>query len=1128
MESSVLTRSGLRDWLQVFAKARGAEQPTGSALYALKVTDDEFASLRNELKHQFTGAFQPAEPSTYAACWLLYAAEWWKRCYGGGAWAWKPLFDSINAPVPSHQHIQQLVAAGRKYWHLVGEMNGGKRYIGAVAIQGGLPLRLIETAQGNVSRLLHAVLRQTISFDLSSAAIRAEVQNLHPLLPRSYRQPAIYDLLGKVVDVVKDLRHRYALKGADDPIISLQRAYPEWADEFPLRIDGEAASQLLRGLVREAGETERCDRRIPFWMRRQLSFDVDGSCVLETRVEVLPTSTPAIVAQLFGCAPEQLPASFQISLIVGGNRFALAECVVRSQGIRMAVQNVQLPDDCHMSFAQLQLSRYGETLHTAMLPGGERLEENAPWVFENTFPVARLLKVGSLRIGAPTALACIPGAAFFFSEEGEFESRLSPVDGRSLKLLTSGTSRMSYKGDVYRIHCGVQGNESELLQWRGRILDVQAEPAFVYAGMPSLHRVHKDGSSSRVTDGEIVWSTVAGEERVVSDARPALGMGTLSWKLDKETQIRQTAVCLPSNAVIESEAGSSASTGIIHLRGWPAQAVVSAGNECHVDASPDGMSWRVAVTAQPNQIPSHVSLQLAWAGGRTQKITLPFPGKGAVFLDSAGTRLASDAEFDVNNLLGSRLTLMPGRHGVTWKVCLSLKSKRGGQELATRVFSYGRSCEVRLFEFMRPIRQMLACTEDLDAYVQIEALEGGSLRAKLLVRRYATRLEIDRGNGSVHYPAHALVPDEDALKQLDVLALCITHPEDGPETLTRARSKEDSLERWWFNPETKQEGAWLIYPDAQSRNAFRPLAWSTHGQPSAQPVIPLEGLRAALAAESSGARFAALTTAVDTMTSDPGHADWRLLEELLIHTSHLPLAGLDIWRVFARRPAAMITALVHLEGFAEHVAQRITEELPFEWVLASPQDWVSSVAILRKYYHQDDGDRGVRALKRNLEAIKQSMSMSQPGSVLGIDLACHEAMSLPTQETKLLLNHNAVLDDHLLRALVEIEHSPLQSLVRQSDRGDMWPNELHQDISKFIGSASGKSILSKFPPVLGDFKRLTIAFPMWVGYEVTRGAARDWLARPDRLHALRTYQSFDPAWFDAAYHYSLVHFFKPA
>ncbi|NAT38631.1 hypothetical protein CU661_15890 [Pseudomonas syringae pv. actinidifoliorum] len=60
----------------MFAKARGAEQPTGSALYALKVTDDEFASLRNELKHQATGAFQPAEPSTYAACWLLYAAEY--------------------------------------------------------------------------------------------------------------------------------------------------------------------------------------------------------------------------------------------------------------------------------------------------------------------------------------------------------------------------------------------------------------------------------------------------------------------------------------------------------------------------------------------------------------------------------------------------------------------------------------------------------------------------------------------------------------------------------------------------------------------------------------------------------------------------------------------------------------------------------------------------------------------------------------------------------------------------------------------------------------------------------------------------------------------------------------------
>ncbi|KPB88880.1 hypothetical protein I4I80_24920 [Pseudomonas syringae pv. tomato] len=323
MESSVVTRAELRNWLGAFCSARGVEQPTGSSLYSLKVSDNEFASLGIELRHHAAELYHLSESAAYAACWLLYAAEWWKRCYGGGAWAWKPLFDSINMSVPSHQRIQQLVASGRKYWHLTSEMNAGKRYIGEVAIQGGLPLRLIETAQGNVSRLLHAVLRQTISFDLSSAAIRAEVQSLHPLLPRSYRQPAIYDLLGKVVEVVKDLRSRYALKDADDPIMSLQRAYPEWADEFPLRIDGEAASQLLRGLVREAGETERCDRRIPFWMRRQLRFDADGSCVLETKVEVLPTSTPALVAQLFGCAPEELPASFQISLILGGNRFAL-------------------------------------------------------------------------------------------------------------------------------------------------------------------------------------------------------------------------------------------------------------------------------------------------------------------------------------------------------------------------------------------------------------------------------------------------------------------------------------------------------------------------------------------------------------------------------------------------------------------------------------------------------------------------------------------------------------------------------------------------------------------------------------------------------------------------------------
>jgi hypothetical protein len=1127
MESNIAQRSGLQSWLHTFATARATPYPTGASLYALKVSNEEFSSLREELKQQSRAGFRYNDSTPYAACWLLYASEWWKRCYGGGAWAWKPLFDSIDTPIPPHLRIQQLVVLGKSYWRLGSEMSGGKRFIGEVAIQGGLPLRLIESAQGNVSRLLHAVLRQAITFDLSSTAIRAEVQNLHPLLPRSYRQPAIYDLLGKVVDVVKDLRSRYKLKGDKDPFLALQSAYPEWADEFPLRIDGESASQLLRGLVREAGETGRSDRRIPFWMRHQLRFDTDGSTILETRVDVLPSTTIQVIADLFDCLPEQLPTSFQISLILGDKRFALAECVVRNQDIRMAVQNVQLPSDGHLFYAKLQLSRYGQTLHTAILPGGDRLEENAPWVFENAFPVARLLKVGSVRVSAAAALVCIPKYAWLHSEDGDDVPRTSPVEERTLHLLPSGTSRVSFKHDLYRIHCGVQGNESDLFQWRGRILDVRSEPTVVYAGIPTLHRVHKDGASSRVPDGQILWSTVAGVERAVSESSAPVGMGTLLWKIDKEIQTRQTAVCLPENAMIESEAGSSATTGVIHLKGWPVEAVTSEDEHCHVEATYDTYTWRVTVTATASQIPAQVNLLLAWAGGKAQKLTLPFPGTGAVFLDPTGTRLPPDAEFDVNSLLGARLTLMPGRHGVTWKVCLALKSPRGGQEIASRVFNYGRSCEVRLFELIRPIRQMLACTEDLDAYVQIEAVEGGSLRAKLLVRRYSTRLEIDNTNGAVQYPPNAFVSDVESLKQLDVFALRITHPEDGPEVLPRARSKEDRQERWWFNPQSRPAGTWLIYPGSQSRSAFRPLAWSTPGSElEHQPAD--EGLRSSIAIASNGARFAALTNSVAAMTADPGHSDWLMLQELLTHTAHLPLAGLDIWRVFARRPDAMIMALLHLEGFAEHVSQRITEELPFEWLLGSPQNWVSSIGILKDYYERDDGDRGVRALKRSLESVRQAMRLSQSGTVFGIDLASHLAMDSPTQETKLLLANAVVLDDLLQHALSEGDNSPLQTLLRHPDHGDLWPNELHQDISRFISSPAGKTLFSRIPSVLGDYKRLTIAFPMWVGYEVVRGAAHDWLVQPCRLHALRTYQSFDPAWFDAAYHFSLVHFFKPA
>lgn len=73
MESSVVMRGDLRSWLGAFCDGRGVGQPIGSPLYSLKVSDIEFASLSDELKHHSKESCQPSESAAYAACWLLAA-----------------------------------------------------------------------------------------------------------------------------------------------------------------------------------------------------------------------------------------------------------------------------------------------------------------------------------------------------------------------------------------------------------------------------------------------------------------------------------------------------------------------------------------------------------------------------------------------------------------------------------------------------------------------------------------------------------------------------------------------------------------------------------------------------------------------------------------------------------------------------------------------------------------------------------------------------------------------------------------------------------------------------------------------------------------------------------------------
>lgn len=160
----------LVQWISDFLSRRGLQEPDSRPLFAYKTSSEEFEILRQLLHGLNVG--QHAHPK-YAQAWLLFAAEWWKREYPGGAWRWGPLCEAAGQQGLPQDKTRRLVIDGRHLWRLQTAIkNEGKRFIGLVAVNGGLPMRLVESAQGGLSGLLRMVTEQALRYELQDEQLR--------------------------------------------------------------------------------------------------------------------------------------------------------------------------------------------------------------------------------------------------------------------------------------------------------------------------------------------------------------------------------------------------------------------------------------------------------------------------------------------------------------------------------------------------------------------------------------------------------------------------------------------------------------------------------------------------------------------------------------------------------------------------------------------------------------------------------------------------------------------------------------------------------------------------------------------------------------------------------------------
>lgn len=1104
----------LNQWISDFLFQRELQEPDGRPLFAYKTSSEEFESLRQLLQNLPAGQHTSTR---YPQAWLLFAAEWWKREYPGGAWRWGPLCEAAGQRELSHEKTRKLVIDGRGLWRLQTAIkNEGKRFIGLVAVNGGLPMRLVESAQGGLSGLLRMVTEQALRYGLQDDQLRQAIEAQAALLPACYQQAPVYELLDNLVKAVLYIRKTYVLQDSQDPIAKLQEECPQWEDLFPIALDSQAAASLIKGLVRGIVSITPQSRRPPFQIQRGLRFSSDGSMpVYELSFAMQAQARRDQVAEALGMAVDALPPHFQLLLRIGEREHLVGEALLRDEEYQLIARPLPAFHSLHDA-AQLIVSRWGATLHIANLPGGEALSPDEPLIFESAYPYAHLLAQGDALVKGESALAAMPVKTIVFAEEGEARELYDCLaDGQMLMELPAGITRLTYRQQPFIVTISANTTQPPEAYWQGSSLEALSVPGLLFRGLPRLLVEQGTGFSNYAPAHELFVRT-QGKELPLAQTR-APGLCRLIWRKDGQRLLSTRVVLLPDEASITYSPSASTFEGTIHLHRWPDVPVRCESEQISLQRRHDGTSLILRLKSTGSRPATTVPLCLQWPDGE-QRLTLPFPGYGVTLLRN-DMPLKLNQALTIEELIGCRAVLMSAQGAENWQIRLT-SGGTDSRSTLTQEIRYTGIREIRLFELIPAIQKMLSCHPGLDHAVLLELTHAHQTHARLQIGLYSTRIRLhsQREMASLSDGSRDLLLEQPQAEGL-LLGLPLAEPDHEPVSLPLHFSEQVFTGSWLVSLPADAVGPWLLYTPDNSPLHSRPTVVPPT---TSAPSKPLSPLREALCEADGEERLRLLRAALRSMAADPQADDWQTLELLLDRLHHLPLASLDICQALIREPQALTMATLLLDNFSSRLAERLPCELPFEWLLIAPEHWFDTFATLRQQLAADNPHL-MSVIRNDIQSKSQFLSRWQPALRFIFDQGLHRSFDLQSPDVGFFLKNPAMLTASWQSHLFDGENSAMQQMFRRNPaETHRYPGSGNTDIGAFLKTPHGQVLLRHCKLPTNDFKLAVVALPFMAAFDTYAGDEQQWQADPSRLFSLRSARQFDTVWFDLAYQLGLA------
>jgi hypothetical protein len=1139
-----------KKWLTQFLRQRDLQQPDGRMLYAYRLEEHEYASLRDLVgtwlsDHVLRTAGQLA--AGVAELFVLYGAAWWQREYAGGAWRWDDVISSFGSDPDwwSPQFRSQCVQVGLQYWKQQ-IPTSGKRYFGVLVEQGGLPRVLLAQSKGNIYALIRAVLKRAARLGAEVDEIAVMAADYQDKLPRSLQNETVHLLIAQIIGAVLDLKREFKLNKGDNAVARLDNLAPRWRERFPVALDDQAAIALLGDLVGEAAAIEAETRAAPVVAERLL-VEESGVYALVSRVEFPKQLLAETLAGLVGIEENDVPFRFAIDLhldkryLAADVRKALGTGLARHQ---FTVLRSKWRGELAMREHLLCIALPGRELASVPVPGGMEMDSGSPWVFVSNGEECRLVAQGSVRLRQDQAYVVVDDTCQIVADGPDsLVERLGKFASESLNRTVfklHGAAVVSDGTHLFRIRTGQAGAEAERPVWEGRRFPFASSPNLAFYGVPKLCRYTAEGERAVIPAHELEWR-VAGTTHVVA-AAAARGTVDVLWRVDGELRLRSRMVILDRQS-LRFQSGESVTQGHINIpAAWAVDAVSTEDPalRLHCERHANWLSVDLGATEQP---PESVRLTLDWKSSPVPcRVTVPFPASGGRFVDRNETRLDADAAITRDQLLGIRLRVFDSNpdHPVKHKLVFTLRHI-GLERLAATVPPIehildlqDNRAEVRLIDHQNDINSLLSQTDALDAVVTVALVTGSKHAAALQVKRYEFALVPDGAGVAVSPSDLARLPAE-ALSGIDLFAIKVESMHCDQGIKLAQQSSEGVPTGRWDLPSNALDHQWIVYPAPDSSYGFRAVLVDAGRVqlPAPTEYTPApESIEEVLQIGDPERRRAILARRLDALADDFAHPDWRIVDGVWSNLGHLTLPTLDLWRAFAMNPAA-------LAGFAcrywessslEQVmsmCSRFHSELGVLWETIPLSTWYAACAKLSAQYHAlmptvDPAARdaliidrigatlrGIRLHFPALHTLLAFVAFQQTGQEAETVAPLMRAR-LQDLKTRLWLGEDSALQTIMLRNSAD-RRPPLLSLY----------NDLpaHLDITPAMAQTVYGMLWDPSNPKAG-----VANMPVLLALCTCNGFLHGWWSDPKRLIQLRQYRDFDRDWFSHAFDQAVAMF----